>query len=91
MQTSAAEYASMMTGKSDHTIRKWKVDFLETGEIPESRQGHYLRSGVLWYSEEVNEKATKYVRDNANVKGAANLKQHKHMKNINKAAQMGVA
>ena len=65
--------ASIMLGKSDRTIHQWKVDFLEHGSIPGNKQGMYERSGVLWSSEELNKKATKYVRENANIEGKPNL------------------
>ena len=45
--TKAAEYASMMMGRSDRTIRKWRADFMDTGEIAENKQGRYQRNGVL--------------------------------------------
>lgn len=72
-KTKAAEFASMMLGKSDRTIRQWKADFLQHGSIPDNKQGKYQRSGVLWSSEDLNKKATKYIRENANVKGRPNL------------------
>ena len=43
------------------------------GEIPESKQGKYQRSGVLWLDESLNRKATQYIRDNACVKEKLNL------------------
>ena len=45
--TNAAEYDSVMLGKSDRTIRQWKTDFLETGDIADSQQGRYQRSVIL--------------------------------------------
>ena len=71
--TKAAELAGMMVGKSDRTVRDWRAHFMETGEIPESKQGKYIRTGVLWTSEELNKKASDYIRDNANVKGKPKL------------------
>ncbi len=38
-----------------------------------SEQGRYRRTGFLWSNEELNKKATKYVRGNANVKGKPNM------------------
>ena len=70
----AAEYTGIMLGKSEQTIRRWKANFIENGyKLPESKQGRYQQSDILWSSEEVNRKATKYVRENANVKGRPNL------------------
>ena len=71
--TNAAEYASIMLSKSDRTIRQRKADFFELGDIPDSQQGRHQRSGILWSSEELNEKTSKYVRENSNVKGMPNL------------------
>lgn len=72
---SAFQYqaAGIFLGKSEHTIRQWLSDYKENGEIPGNRQGHYLRTGVLWSSEKLNKRASDYVRENANVKGEANL------------------
>ena len=73
-ETEAAELAALMTGKSDRTIREWRTKFLESGgDIPESKQGAYQRSGVLWTNEQLNKKASRYIRENAAKKGASNL------------------
>ena len=73
-KTEAAELAGMMVGKSEQTIRQWKGSFLaNNGSVSESNQGGYQRSGVIWKSEELNEKATRYIRQNAAVKGKPNL------------------
>ena len=55
--TTAAEYAAITIGKSDCIIRQWRADFLENQAIPDSQQGRYQRSGVLWLSEALNTKA----------------------------------
>lgn len=39
----------------------------------ESKQGQYQRSGVVWGNEELNRKATAFIRNNSNVKGRPNL------------------
>ena len=63
-----------MLGKSEWTIRQWEANFIENGyEVPESKQGRYQQSGILWSSEELNRKAAKYVHENANVNGQPNL------------------
>lgn len=72
-KTKAAEYAGMMIRKTDCSVRQWKQDFLDNKGIPDNKQGKYQRTGVLWSSEELNWKATKYVRENANVKGQPNM------------------
>ena len=70
----AAEYAAAMVGKTNRTIRQWQLDLIANdGVLPESKQGSYQRSGVLWQSEELNMKARDYVRLNAAVKGRQNL------------------
>ena len=73
-ETQAAELAGLMIDKSDRTLREWRSQFFENGgEIPEGKQGKYQRSGVLWSNEDLNRKATRYIRENANVKGQPNL------------------
>ena len=60
-ETRAAEVAGMMVGRSDKTVREWRKQFFEEGEVPESKQGKYQRSGVLWSDEGLNKKAVKYI------------------------------
>ena len=67
--TKAAEYAAIMVGKSDRTIRQWRADFEVNKAIPDSQQGRYQRTGVLWSAESLDTKVSKYVRENANIKG----------------------
>ena len=56
----AAELAGMMIGRSDRTIRDWKSHFFANdGAMPESKQGKYQRSGVVWKNEKLNVKTTK--------------------------------
>ena len=43
-KTEAAEYAAMMIGKSDRTVRKWRSKFLESGEISRDNQKKFQRS-----------------------------------------------
>ena len=57
----AAELAGMMVGRSDKTVHEWKKHFLEEGEVPESKQGKYQRSDVLWSDESLNKKARQYI------------------------------
>lgn len=55
--TEAAELAGMMIGKSDRTVREWRAKFFESGgEPPESKQGQYQRTGILWKNEDLNKK-----------------------------------
>ena len=73
-ETKAAEYTATMINKSERTVRRWRSGLIENdGVLPESQQGRYQRSGVLWQNEELNKKATEYVRGNAAVKGRPNL------------------
>lgn len=73
-ETKAAENAASMLKKSDRTVRRWRSGVIDNdGILPESRQGRYQRSGVLWKNEELNKKAVEYVRENAAVKGRPNL------------------
>ena len=73
-ETKAAEYAATMVKKSDRTVRRWRSGLIDNDRVrPESQQGHYQRSGVLWQNEELNKKAVEYVQENAAVKGRPNL------------------
>lgn len=73
-ETRSAEFAGLMIGRSDRTVREWRSYFYNNdGEIPDCKQGKYQRSGVLWSSEDLNTKAIKYVRNNSSVKGRPNL------------------
>ena len=63
--TKSAELAGVTVGRSDRTIREWRSYFYSNnGEIPDCKQGKYQRTGVLWSSEDLIEKAKKYVRNN---------------------------
>ncbi len=67
--TSAAEYTAIMIGKSERTIRSWVEKYCQNNcSIPENKQGKYQRRGLLWSNEELNKKATTFVRENASVK-----------------------
>ena len=81
--TKAADYAGIMLGKSDRTIRQWHADFHENGSIPDSKQGRYQRTGILWSCEDLNKKAYQYVRENANVKGRPNLTKYSFCRWVN--------
>ncbi len=60
--TTAAEYTSIMMGKSEKTIRTWINKYFDNGaEIKENMQGRYQRRGLLWSNEDLNMKATKYM------------------------------
>ena len=73
-ETKAAELSGAMIGKSNKTIREWRKQFFENdGTITEAQQGRYERSGIVWSSEELNRKATVFIRANASVKGQPNL------------------
>ena len=72
-ETEVAELAEAMIGRSDKTVHEWQKQFMEEGEVPESKQGKYQRSGVLWSDEALNKKAARYIHKNASVKGQPNL------------------
>ena len=57
--------------------------FFVTGEVPDSMQGKYQCSGVLWCNESLNNKSIKYIRMNNNVKGKPNLTIHSFCEWIN--------
>ena len=52
--------------------------------IPETKQGKYVRTGVLWQNEELNQKACEYIRANQCVKGEPNMTAISFCKWINK-------
>ena len=59
-ETKAAELAALMINRSDKTVHEWRAHLIENSrDIPESKQGKYQRSGILWASEELNKKATR--------------------------------
>ena len=73
-ETRATEHAATMVKKCSRTVRRWRSEVIgNDGVLPESQQGRYQRSGVLWQNEELNKKAREYVRANAAVKGRPNL------------------
>ena len=72
-KTKAAEFMSIMIGRSERTGRQWKSEFDEYGEISESCQGKYQRSGILWSSEELNDMAAKFVCKHGHVKVHQNM------------------
>ena len=72
-ETKAAEYAAQMINKSEITVRRWRSSLIDNdGVFPESEHGKHQRS-VLWKDEDLNRKATEYVRSNDAVKGRPNL------------------
>ena len=62
-----------MLEKYEYTSRQWRSYFLKAGEIRESKQVCYQRTGILWLSKDRNRKAFKYVREISCVKGQPNL------------------
>ena len=61
-ETKAAEYAVAMVKKSECTARRWRAGLIDNnGVLPESQQGRYQRSGILWQNEELNKRATEHV------------------------------
>ena len=75
-KTKAAEYAASMMKKSDQTVRRWRSALIDNdGVLPESEQGRYQRSGVLWQNEELNKKAVEYVRDRSSLPYNSHLLQ----------------
>ena len=72
--TEPATIVSRVIGKTNRTIREWRSMFkANEGSFPDTLQGKYQRTGVLWQNEELNKKATRYVREHASVKGRPNM------------------
>lgn len=83
--TNAAELTSKIIHKTARIVHQWHTDLIQSGgEFPESKQGKYRRSGVLWFNEELNKKASEYARANAAVKGALNMTTTDFCKWVNK-------
>ena len=62
--TRAAKLAGIMVGRSDRVVREWRSQIFSNGGCtPESEQGKYERSGVVWCNKELiqNEKAARYI------------------------------
>jgi len=73
-ETKTADFTAQINNKSDRTVRRWRSSLIENdGVFPKSEHGKHLHSGVLWNYEDLNKKATEYVRSNAAVKGKPNL------------------
>ena len=51
--------------------------------MPCTKQGKYIHTGVLWQNEELNKKASDYVRANQNIKGKPNMTVTEFCKWIN--------
>ena len=72
--TYAAETIGNLLGRSDCTVRDWRTTFnSNNGSFPDTLQGKYQRTGVVWQNEDMNKKARKYVQENAVKKGKPNL------------------
>ena len=72
--TDASKWIADVSGKCERTIREWRATFVANkGSFPDTMQGRYQRTGVLWHNEELNELATRYVRENRVIKGKPNL------------------
>ena len=72
--TEAARIISDVIGKSDRTVREWRTTFIANdGTFLDTLQGKYQRTGILWQNEEPNKKASKFVHENAFVKGKPNM------------------
>ena len=63
--------AGDVLGYSDRTVREWRLSLTEQG-FPDSYQGKYQRI-LLWSDEELNQKATEFIRTNGKAKGKPNL------------------
>ena len=69
----ADELTGRVLNVSDRSVREWRSQFIKNdGCFPDTLQGKYHRD-VVWQSEELNERATAFVCNNASVKGKPNL------------------
>ena len=84
-ETNAAALTAREICKNEKTVHCWHTDLVSNGgAFSESNQGRYQRTGVLWANEDLNKKATAYVRANAAVKGKPNMTSMEFCKWVNK-------
>ena len=73
-KTNTASVVASFLHKSERTIRRWIDDFVSNdGEFSDTQQGHYVRDKTLMSNEDLCERATVYVRENAAPRGRPNL------------------
>ena len=73
-KTNTASVVASFQHKNERTIRRWIDDFVSNdGEFSDTQQGHYVRDKTLMSNEELCERATVYVRENAAPRGRPNL------------------
>ena len=73
-KTNTASVVASFLHKNERTIRRWIDDFVSNdGEFSDTQQGHYVRDKTLMSNEELCERATVYVRENAAPRGRPNL------------------
>ena len=83
-ETRAAELTARVI-KNEKTVRRWRTDLITNGgSFTEDKYGQYQRTEVLWGNEELNKKASKYVRANAAVKGTPNMTSMEFCNRVNK-------
>ena len=74
-KTDASVLIAELSGKGERTVREWRATFVTNkGSFPDTLQGKYPRTGVLWHNEELNKLATRYVRENRVIKGKPNMR-----------------
>ena len=72
--TESAKIIGELICFSDRTVREWRSVFLaNNGVFPDTQQGRYQCSGILWKNEELNEAVRKFLRENGCVKGKKNM------------------
>ena len=67
--------AGDIVGKTERTVRDWRLSFSEAGALSESSRGKYQRP-LLWLDEDLNAKVRTYVRAYGCVKGKPNMTLH---------------
>ena len=83
-ETRAAELTAKVIKKNEKTVRRWRTDLVTNGgSFTENSQGRYQRNAVLWSNEDLNQKASEYIRANAAVKGRPNLTSIEFCKWVN--------
>ena len=89
-KTNTASVVASFLHKNERTIRRWIDDFVSNdGEFSDTQQGHYVRDKTLMSNEELCERATVYMRENAAPRGRPNLTTSAFCQWVNNAILVG--
>ena len=69
----ASKIIGKYLNKNYKTVQKWRVDFLNQGEVPDFIRGKYERMNAVANDEDLTEEAWQYVHENGFKRGAPNM------------------